>query len=143
MHFWKIIKNPISDLEKSSPFIKTLLEYDNIKFKTVTIDQLSNGTVAEHFFKSGKFSKTKYYANNLSNIFRLLILHKYSGIYLDMDVIVKGRLDIDALPSNFACAESPKKVNNAVLRIDDKLGKNFTLIFLKWVFLKSKFTSAY
>ncbi|XP_030751737.1 lactosylceramide 4-alpha-galactosyltransferase-like [Sitophilus oryzae] len=51
-------------------------------------------------------------------LFRLLLLWKYGGIYMDLDVIVIKSLE--SLPNNFAAAESGSKINNDVIGFSKK-----------------------
>lgn len=125
--FLEIFQSFLLDLMESSIFVNALVGYKNVKIQILTDDELFRGTIAENFFKSGKFSNTTFYAANLANVFRFLILEKYGGTYLDLDVIVKKRLDL--LPSNFACRESELFVNDAVLGLER--GGKFSQIFLQ------------
>lgn len=119
----------IVDLQYSSPFIKSLLTYKNVEIQIHTVDEFIKGTFLQPFFDSGELYKTEFFTNNLSNVLRLLALWKTGGIYLDLDVIVTKPLD--EMPSNFACAESKYSVNNAVLKLDQNLGRNLSYLVLK------------
>lgn len=90
----------------------------------ITVEEYVKETIAESFFQSGNFSKTKYFKIHLSDVLRLVTLWKYGGIYLDLDMIVLQRLDL--WPKNFACLESKSYINNAVLGFDRNIGKNLS-----------------
>lgn len=129
LDFLGVFINLILDVDESSRFVEALLSYSNIEIKILTVAELVRGTIAEKIFRNGRFSRTRFYMANLSDVFRLIILSKHGGIYLDLDVIVTKRLDL--LPSNFVCRESKYFVNGAVMSMDKKSKINFPEIFLK------------
>ena len=50
--------------------------------------------------KNGKLKKSRYLANNYSNLLRVAILSRFGGTYLDTDIIVLRRLpDVKNVPN--------------------------------------------
>ena len=89
--------------------------YSNISF--LYIEDLVSFVEDSPFEKlvgSSKLSKSKFVVNNNSNIFRILLLYLYGGVYFDLDVISLKEFN-KKLPINFAIAEDSEKVNNAIL----------------------------
>ncbi|KAK4874653.1 hypothetical protein RN001_014013 [Aquatica leii] len=105
----------IADEESvSDKLIHILLDYKNIKFLHVDFKNLIKDTPVEYLYKDGHFKNTKFPVIVSSDITRLLILQKYGGVYLDLDVIVlKSLLD---LPSDYVGVMLAHYANNAVLR---------------------------
>lgn len=77
-------------------------------------------TPIEEFIMSGKLRKSKYFYEHTSDVYRLLLLWKYGGTYLDSDVIVMRSLK--HLGTNYACAVSSKAVSNSILNFDMNYG---------------------
>ncbi|KAF5270578.1 hypothetical protein FQR65_LT05476 [Abscondita terminalis] len=94
------------------------------------MDSLIHGSIVEPLYTQQKVQKSAFPMNVNGNILRLLVLQKYGGLYLDLDVIVLKNLG--ALPSNFVGIEHEAVVNNAVMRIDDSDdGKHFIKLCLE------------
>ncbi|GMJ03210.1 hypothetical protein HRI_003990200 [Hibiscus trionum] len=101
-------------------------------FKVVAVTPdfpfLVKNTPAEAWFnemKSGKKDPGGIpLAQNLSNLIRLLVLHKYGGVYLDTDFIVlkslKGLKNTIGAQSMDAASKNWTRLNNAVLVFDMK-----------------------
>lgn len=105
LRYFRVIRNTVgfSPSHQMSIEATTLLTYPNIHFRNVNVTKFVDGTLAEDWFKKDRIFETKYFKNNLSNFLRLLVLYKFGGIYLDLDVVVQKR--IDQLPSNFVTDE--------------------------------------
>lgn len=67
----------------------------------------------------------------MSDFLRFLILYKYGGIYLDLDVVVQKSLD--TLPANFCGIEGGNDLNVAVLGLQNKTGHDLSELCLKLV----------
>lgn len=108
---------------QNTPIVEALLEYKNVKFSALDIEKLSKGSPLENFINSKKLSKSKFILEHTSDVFRYLVLWKYGGLYLDMDIILQR--SIHEFPNNFACYEGKNAINGAILRFEGTLGKNF------------------
>lgn len=114
-----------------SSHVKILREkYFNVKFKHANIKDLAKNSPIYEWISSGdKLNNSKYVVSHTSDVLRYLLLYKYSGLYLDMDVIVKapyGLVNLD----NFACAESELYLNGAVLKLTGSSGRKIAESFL-------------
>ena len=65
----------------------------------------------------------------MADVMRVLILSKYSGTYLDLDVLSLVPLAKINYES-FACPESINRITNAVIRVD-KQGQKVMNLYLK------------
>lgn len=70
----------------------------------------------------------------MSDFLRLIVLYKFGGIYLDLDVVVQKNLD--ELPANFVGKESFWKndddsLNGAILGFQDDIGHKIMKLCLK------------
>ncbi|KAG5674653.1 hypothetical protein PVAND_004607 [Polypedilum vanderplanki] len=110
--------------------IEILRQYSNIIFRFVNLKSFSKNTPLENWIKSGKLSNSKFVVSHTSDVLRYLLLYKYSGLYLDTDVIVTypyGRINIE----NYACAESHKFLNGAILKLTGESGRQIAESFMQ------------
>ena len=120
--------NNFVNLEDSSN-VRMLREYSNIKFKYVNIKELSKQTPLHQWLKSDSLKYSKYVVSHTSDVLRYLLLYKFSGLYLDMDVIAiapYGQINLD----NFVCAESDLYLNGAVMKLSGSSGRKIAQSFL-------------
>lgn len=95
------------------PNIRALQEYKNIFFRNLELTLYVEDTQAEEWLATDELFESEYFMSHASDFFRYLTMHKYGGIYLDLDVIVQK--SFDELPPNFAGAESEDTVAAGVL----------------------------
>lgn len=106
----------------STSLTDILQDLKNIHFVYLNIKNFSKNTPLEQWVETDKLSNSKYVVSHTSDILRYLVLYKYPGLYLDMDVITTyPSSQINS--SNFACAESTKYLNGAVLKLTDITGR--------------------
>lgn len=82
-----VSRDRLNNLEITSQ-IKAILSYRNVQINYLNIEELSKASPIEHFIKSNKLTKSKFRLPHTSDVLRLLILYKYGGTYLDMDMMV-------------------------------------------------------
>jgi len=108
------------------PHFKQLIKYKNIHLRYFNINDLTRDTPLEEWMEIGYVSNSAYQTSHLSDILRYAVLYKYSGLYLDLDVITIEPID-NIKHKNFACLEENRKrfqsVNGAVLRVSDANGR--------------------
>ncbi|KAL7041959.1 hypothetical protein ACKWTF_000970 [Chironomus riparius] len=108
------------------PHFKHLLKYKNIHLRYFNINDLTAETPFEEWIETGYVSNSPYQTSHLSDILRYAVLYKYSGLYLDLDVITIKPID-SIKHKNFACLEENRKrfqsINGAVLRVSDQNGR--------------------
>jgi hypothetical protein len=112
---------------KSSLLLESIRNYENVNFKFVDIIEFSKKTPLENWILSDKLGKSKFPVSHTSDVLRFLTLFHYSGLYLDLDVIVTKNLSL----TNFACVEDDAIVNSAILNLDKKRGKEIAEACLK------------
>lgn len=78
--------------------------YKNVHFRSVNLEQISQGTALEVFVRLKKYQDSKHLPSHLSDILRYLILWKYSGLFLDLDIVVLK--NFDKLTENYVCKSS-------------------------------------
>lgn len=104
---------------KYSELSKVLLSYKNINFRFLNPYEFSKGSAIEHLIESNIIVGSKYHIEHMSDAMRTLILSKYPGLYLDLDVlslIKSSKVEF----SNFACAQEKNLLGNAVIHVDSK-----------------------
>ncbi|KAF7284770.1 hypothetical protein GWI33_021638 [Rhynchophorus ferrugineus] len=114
----------IDDKSESTQILKSLGSYSNINILHINLDRFVKGSPVEELWKSKKVYESKFPLTHISDIFRVLLLWRYGGIYMDLDVIVTKNLEL--LPANFIGAESKSDLNNDVIGLSSKsVGQQF------------------
>lgn len=109
--------------------LHALLSYPNVNILMLRLHEFVLDTPAEEFIMNGELYNSLYPIEHTSDIFRLLLLWKYGGIYLDSDMIV--RRQVDNLGKNFACVDGEDGiVSNAFLNFDLNDGNRLVEIFM-------------
>lgn len=94
----------ISDETSMPPHIKGLHEYKNFKLSAVNINGYFNGTPIQKVMDKGELMKSKYRAAHLGDAFRMVLLNRHGGTYLDFDMLI--RKSLHWLPYNSACSQA-------------------------------------
>lgn len=105
---------------KLTPELEAIVSYPNVHIVHFDIDQLAIGSPLEDFVKSKKLGLSRFKIKHTSDVLRLLLLWKFSGTYLEDDILV--RKPLDSVPSNYVCAQTSTTVTDAVLNLDTKVG---------------------
>ncbi|CAH1735582.1 unnamed protein product [Chironomus riparius] len=113
-----------------SNIVDALLSYENINLMYIDVIKFARGTVLENFMKNSMWKRSRYPVVHLSDILRPLVLNKYGGLYLDLDVLFKTSLS-EINRTNFACTQNDGLVVNNIMRLDLEQGKSLTGDFLK------------
>lgn len=113
-----------------------LLTHSNIHLMYFNPYEMMRGSILEDWFNSSSLPTSEFRIPHLSDIFRLILLRRYGGIYMDLDMIALQ--DFDTLPENFACIEvwtgaGDIRVANGFLGFNGKLGNKLLDIYLKFV----------
>jgi hypothetical protein len=130
INFWSNV-----DLS-SNEYIKEVLPYINLKLWN--LESEIKGTILEDcpFMQPNEINDSNCYLEG--DVFRLLILHKYGGIYIDMDVLILRDLsplnELEFLyqwgTSGFNSNEPEITMNGAIMRLEKNspLSEEFLLI---------------
>lgn len=95
--------------------IRLLMEYSNINFRIVKLDDLYEDTIFADWELKDKLFTTRRFEKS-SDLARLLILYRFGGIYMDSDFIVFRNLS--ELGTNWMALEHEYSINNAVMNLD-------------------------
>lgn len=95
----------------------------------INLDKFVLGTPVEQFYKNGALFKSIYGVTHMSDFLRFLVLYKYGGIYLDLDVVVQKNLD--GMPANFCGVERGSDLNVAVFGLQNKIGHLISKLCLR------------
>ncbi|XP_026288737.2 lactosylceramide 4-alpha-galactosyltransferase-like [Frankliniella occidentalis] len=108
--------------------IKALLSYPNIKIKHVSMERYMQDTPLEGWYKSRPLQRSLWPTSHASDVMRYLTLWKYSGTYLDLDVVVLKSL---SNLRNYAGAESPRALGAGIINLDSSsIGRAMAHAFL-------------
>ena len=121
--------NSTQVLLKYSELAKVLVSYENIHIKFLNIYEFSKGTILENLIASDAILKSKFSIEHMADVMRVLILSKYSGTYLDLDIFSIVPLSV-INRVNFACPESLNRITNAVINVD-KRGQKIMNLYLE------------
>jgi lactosylceramide 4-alpha-galactosyltransferase len=75
-------------LDGNCQSMDVLNRLDNVQIIREDLTQHLLGTPLEALLRGGKFEKSKFSFQHLSDVVRIAMLHKSGGIYLDLDVVV-------------------------------------------------------
>lgn len=101
-----------SNSSKWPETISSLLQYPNINFRNVKLDDLYGNTILENWAGKKEIYKARFLEQS-SDLARMLLLYKYGGTYLDSDFIILKNLS--QIGRNWLGAETFWSVNNAVI----------------------------
>jgi hypothetical protein len=123
---------------KNWPLFKSILDYKNVHLRFFHMEDIIRDTVVAEFVTHDVIHNSKWQVLHTSDTLRYALLYKYSGIYLDLDVIVRKSISEIAL-SNFACLEDMDSVNNAIIKLNgDDSAKAIGDLLLKYVLKRQK-----
>jgi lactosylceramide 4-alpha-galactosyltransferase len=114
-----------------SDLIESLMTYHNIHMRFLNPIEFSRGTLLEDFFHRNKLKDSNFPIEHMSDVLRVLLLNKYGGQYLDLDVLSLIPLST-ANQVNFACPEDKNVVTNAVLNFDLEKGFEVSTLYAKY-----------
>ncbi|XP_049820394.1 lactosylceramide 4-alpha-galactosyltransferase-like isoform X2 [Aethina tumida] len=103
---------------ESDRVISRLLSYKNVYIAHVNIWRIIKRSPVEKLFLSGKLENSTYPITHASDIIRFIIMWKFGGIYLDLDMIFLK--SFNTLPKNFGGAQSKDIINSAVMGFENK-----------------------
>lgn len=114
--------------------------YENIKFAFINPIEFSKSSKLENFFKSKKLKFSPFKLEHLSDALRVLLLNKYGGQYLDLDIFSLKPLS-EIRRKNFACALSDDLVNQCILNLDtnENRGVKISNKYLEYGFKEKNF----
>jgi lactosylceramide 4-alpha-galactosyltransferase len=96
--------------------IDAIMSYKNVHLSYVDIYDYSENTPLESWMQKGILFNSSYVVTHTSDILRFLSLWRYTGTYLDLDVILKRR--VDSIGTNFACVQKDAYINSAIMNLD-------------------------
>lgn len=117
----------LESLHKAAEF-EAIRSYPNVFIYHLNMLELALGSPLEEFFRSKRLQRSEYRLEHTSDALRLLLLWKFGGTYLDMDMIVRKKLD--SVQSNYACAKDDELINGAILNLDRNEGRLIASYFM-------------
>lgn len=92
---------------------EALFHLKNVKFRSINLWRYANGTPAAEWLKTEELFKSRFLAHHMSDFLRYLTMLKFGGTYLDMDVVVRKKLE--DLPPNYTGAQSADALGVGVM----------------------------
>jgi Glycosyltransferase sugar-binding region containing DXD motif len=119
---------------KYSNLTSALTSYPNVHFRFLNPVEFSKGTPLEEFFAQNKMQKSTNPIEHLSDVVRVLLLNRFGGQYLDLDVL--SLMPISVINrNNFACPETKNIITNAIINMDLEGGKAISQLYLEYFFI--------
>lgn len=117
----------LKTMEKQTQFRK----YKNIKFWNVPIEEISKGTLLERLIVSDIF-KNCWIAQRTVDVLKYLILAKWSGIYIDLDMIVVRPLG--SLARNWVTRENYEEISERIFGFSrDTVGRSVAESVIRYI----------
>lgn len=104
------------------PLMDAISSYKNVHLRHVDIYEYADNTPLEQWMHSGILFNSTSLLTHTSDILRVLTLWRYTGCYLDLDVVLKKR--VDSIGVNFACVQKDGLINSAISNLDSLLGRS-------------------
>lgn len=95
---------------------RALLKYSNIHFVNARLDDLTNNPRIEAFLAKQDIFRASF-AEELSDLARLLLVQRYGGIYMDSDIIIFKKLS--ELGTNWLSLEHDGLISNCIFHINN------------------------
>ncbi|XP_075973165.1 lactosylceramide 4-alpha-galactosyltransferase-like isoform X2 [Anticarsia gemmatalis] len=116
--------SPIEELILKKSNLAKLLQFKNVKFARIHIDDYSEGTIVETVLTK-KIKESTHPVEHLADILRVLTLHKFGGVALDTDVVISR--SFDPLPPNWIAKEFDYNLaSGAMAFAKDQVGEKVT-----------------
>ncbi|XP_064487757.1 lactosylceramide 4-alpha-galactosyltransferase-like [Ornithodoros turicata] len=74
------------------PAVHALRQAPNFRIRVLHLDSFMADSPLSSWYRKGTWRKSRYKISHMSDALRFLVLWKYGGIYLDLDVVVKKSL---------------------------------------------------
>lgn len=107
--------------ETRLPLIDAISSYNNVYLRQANIYEYSKDTPLEEWMNKGVLFSSFYLLTHTSDILRMLTLWKFTGTYLDLDVILRKPIDFG---KNLACIQKDGLINSAILNLDESFGRS-------------------
>lgn len=98
------------------PIVDAFMSYPNVHLNYFDILKYTDDTPMAEWFRKGELSTSTSIIQHTSDILRIITLWKYSGTYLDLDVILLKPLS--TVGTNFACIQNDGMINSAILNLN-------------------------
>ena len=115
--------------QTSLPIMDALLSYPNININYLNLTQYAEHTPLSKWMKTGELYRSTYMNSHTSDVLRYLSLWKYSGTYLDLDIVMLKPLNV--LKPNFAGAESDTDVAAGIINLENEFGHFIADLLIK------------
>lgn len=111
------------------PIIDALLTYPNVHLYYLNLTQYAQNTPLNKWMAKGTLWSSNYVNSHTSDILRYLSLWKYSGTYMDLDIVMMKSLS--TMKPNFAGAESNNFVAAGIINFEGETGHEIADLCVK------------
>ncbi|XP_047024107.1 lactosylceramide 4-alpha-galactosyltransferase-like [Helicoverpa zea] len=115
---------PVSDAMLKKSCLVKLLQYSNVRLARIHAASVSKESAVQQIVRS-KLLHSRHPVTHSADIMRMLTLHRWGGVYLDLDMLVVK--SFDSLPQNWIAKSSPFDLATGAMRLSkDEVGQNWT-----------------
>lgn len=119
----------------TASLINHLLSIQNLEVVGLLLDDLAKDTILHEWVLRKHYEKAKDKVLQVSEIARFLVLSKYIGTYLDLDMV--SLKPLDPLGSNYALVESSTSISDQILNFGrDNIGRQVAKQAIKFISLQ-------
>ncbi|XP_047024358.1 lactosylceramide 4-alpha-galactosyltransferase-like [Helicoverpa zea] len=120
---------PVSDAMLKKSCLVKLLQYSNVRLARIHAASFSKESAVQQIVRS-KLPHSRYPVEHSADIMRMLTLHRWGGLSLDLDMLVAK--SFNNLPKNWIVKETIKELSTGAMAFSrEGIGHNFTGEVLK------------
>ncbi|XP_054714342.1 lactosylceramide 4-alpha-galactosyltransferase-like isoform X1 [Uloborus diversus] len=82
-----VLMMSVKDIDFHHYLAENLQKLPNVKFYRLNIEAFTYGTPIFEWYQAGKWKNSQWKASHLSDSLRYLLMWKYGGMYLDLDIV--------------------------------------------------------
>jgi hypothetical protein len=125
-----LLTNDTDIILNHTNLLQVLKSYPNVRIRFVNLTEFTQGTKMEKFFSENRVKNSPYRLEHTSDVLRMLVLNKYGGLYLDLDVISLYPVRL-MRSKNFVCLEGNNVFANAILMMDLIEGRKYSDVYFE------------
>ncbi|KAG8244529.1 hypothetical protein J6590_019781 [Homalodisca vitripennis] len=98
---------------KSPEYVRQLLTYNNVHVVMLDLAELFMRSIVEELYFNSRFEESRHPVEHVSDVIRLLVLWRFGGTYMDIDVV--SIRPLDELGTNYAGWQDEFTIASGVL----------------------------
>lgn len=112
-----------------SDVLGALLSYENVNLRFLNAIEFSIGSPMEKFFANHSLNKSNFQVVHLSDILRVMVLHKYGGQYFDLDLL--SLVPLATFKHKNSLFPQDETMLSNIFNFDTGNGRKWTTVYLE------------